>query len=178
VVGLVFSALALVSQLIVHAVTYVPAIPLAPIDAAWVMLAPLGVLAAMFYLHDNPLLRRLGDVRSYSERAARSKAAWKELPRGLRWSTAIVGAYLAVVTACALVALSSGAPQGIVGGERRVGSRKLHIATRVVSAQEYQRLVGHEVRLLSGFGILVTWWPVLAFVWDRRRARRAHADDS
>ena len=82
-----------------------------------------------------------------------------------------VGIYAVVSFVIGAIALLHGGAD-FREGEYWAGNRKVGIPYRKITEAEYWRLEAHEVRVVSGFGMMVSGIPLLAFVWDRRTRQR------
>ena len=175
--GLIFSLAVLVLQVCVQVASYVPGNRISQIDAFLAWLPTLLALATMFAIDGNPLLRRslTGGARSGvpTSQTDRQIAMWKELPRWLRLSVKLAGTYVMITIVLACIALSNGGPSRIENASHWVGNRKLGIPDRLVTEDEYWRLMGHQVRFLSSLGIMISGMCVVAFIWDERRPWRS-----
>jgi hypothetical protein len=164
-------------QVCVQVASYVPGNRISQIDAFLAWLATVVAFATMFAIDGNPLLRRglKGGAKSgvATSQTARQIAMWKDLPRWLKLSVKVAGTYVAITIVLACIALSNGGPSRIVGGSHWVGNPKLGIPDRLVTEAEYWRLMGHDVRFLSAFGMMISGMCVVAFIWDRRRPWRS-----
>jgi hypothetical protein len=118
----------------------------------------------------NPMVMRNLPADPAAQLAAQ-KVMWRALPAWFRRTAIVTALYFACAFAVAVFAQRHGSPE-IRDGGYSAGNRNLGIAFRRIDADEYWRLQGHLVRMMTAFGAMLSWMPIAAIVWHREQLKR------